>query len=295
MSDAVRGELTNEGKTKKVFAAAGGNTHAIIEYKNAITAYDDPSFTKEFATKAKHSNTTTCRVFELLNAAGIPTHFVKQLNDTEFLAERCAMIPLEVVARRYAVGSYLKRHHEFVKPEGEEPHRFAESLVEFFLKTTRGGLKDPRGETIVEGLDPQKGEEDPFIENPREAVWNLAHPKLPKTDLGSSLGRAVEATRVLGGAHITDMEAMTRDAFAVLEKFFAQHEFKLIDFKIEFGTTPDGRVVIADVIDNDSWRLRDKSWQDVSKQSFRDGEELSKIEDKYALVAELLERTRNAP
>lgn len=289
LSTVQKGALINEGKTKKIYAVQGDAEHAVIEYKNAITAFDDPSFTKEFATKAKYSNITTSRVFEMLNAAGIPTAFVKQLSDTEFLAKSCSMIPLEVVVRRYAVGSFLKRHPELAKPEGESPHRFEEPVVEFFLKTTRGGLKDAKGETIIEGLDPQKGEEDPFIPNPHDAVWNLSHPKKPDSDPGSSLGRAVEAKRVLGEATIEEMEAAIVRALTTLEEFFAKHEFKLIDFKIEFGVTRDGAVVISDVIDNDSWRLRDKDWNDVSKQSFRDGEEMSKIEDKYALVAALLD------
>ncbi|MEK7509689.1 MAG: phosphoribosylaminoimidazolesuccinocarboxamide synthase [Patescibacteria group bacterium] len=303
MEKIARGELVSEGKTKKIYAVQGDAKHAIVEYKNTITAFDDPSFTKEFATKAKYSNTTTSRVFEMLNTAGVPTAFVRQLSDTEFLAEKCTMVPLEVVVRRYAVGSYLKRHPEFAKSEGlpwpglpgqgEPPHRFEKPMVEFFLKTTRGGLKDAQGETIVEGLDPAKGEEDPFIENPHDAQWRLVHPKKQSTDPEASLGRTIDAARVVGGATIPEMGSAIVRALETLELFFTTHAFKLIDFKIEFGVTQDGRVVISDVIDNDSWRLRDKNWNDVSKQSFRDGEKLSKIEDKYELVAAVLEQSRN--
>lgn len=291
--DVVKGALINEGKTKKIFAVEGDARHAIIEYKNAITAFDDPSFTKEFATKAKYSNTITSRVFELLNKAGVPTAFVKQLGDTEFLAENCTMIPLEVVIRRYAVGSYLKRHPELAKSEGEPPHRFETPLVEFFLKTTRGELRDAEGGIIVENLDPKKGEEDPLIENPHDAEWELVHPKKMANDPEYSLGRSIEAKRVLGTGTVAEMEQAITQALLTLEAFFAQHDFKLIDFKIEFGMTQDGRVVISDVIDNDSWRLRDKNWSDVSKQSFRDGEDMSKIEDKYALVAALMEESNS--
>ena len=292
MADVSRGDLINEGKTKKIYAVEGDSKHAIIEYKNAITAFDDPSFTKEFAMKSKYSNTTTSHVFELLQRAGIPVAYVRQLSDTEFLADTCTMIPLEVVIRRYAVGSYLKRHPEFEKPVGASPHRFETPVVEFFLKTTRGGLKDAKGETIVEGLDPKKGEEDPFIENPQDSMWRLAHPKKPSSDPEASLGRTIEAKRVLRNASVKEMEKAIVKALVTLEAFFSKHDFKLIDFKIEFGITEDGKVLIADVIDNDSWRLRDKNWNDVSKQSFRDGEDMSKIEDKYALVAALLEDSR---
>ncbi|MDP2650441.1 MAG: phosphoribosylaminoimidazolesuccinocarboxamide synthase [bacterium] len=289
-----KGELIIEGKTKKIFSVPGKPDMAIVEYKNAITAFDDPSFTKEFATKAVHSNTITCRVFELLKNAGLPVAYEKQISETEFLAPKCDMIPLEVVARRYAVGSYLKRHPEFEKPDGQETHRFDELKIEFFLKTSRGKLvKD--GKTLVEGLDPKAGEEDPFIENPREGTWHLKHPKKQSGEAGSDLEKEIVARDVLPNPeHVPDIQATTKSVFEALENFWASHDFKLIDFKLEFGIAPDGVLMVADVIDNDSWRLRDKNWNDVSKQSFRDGEGLDVIEDKYALVASVLEGTIRA-
>ncbi|MBP9816800.1 MAG: hypothetical protein KBD05_02125 [Candidatus Pacebacteria bacterium] len=293
MDEFTKGELLIEGKTKKIFAVEGDPKHVIVEYKNAITAFDDPSFTKEFTTKAKYSNTITSRAFELLNAAGVPTAYVRQLNDTDFLALSCHMIPLEVVARRYAFGSYLKRMPEFMVAEGQPPHRFDPPVVEFFLKTTKGGLMDYEGKVLVEGLDPLKGEEDPLIANPKERQWRLMHPKTPRTDPAASLERTIDASRVLGPATIEEIEAATIQTLRTLETYFASHDFKLIDFKIEFGLTMDSRVVVSDVIDNDSWRLRDENWNDVSKQSFRDGEAMSSIEDKYAQVAALMETTRS--
>ena len=280
-----RGALIIEGKTKKIFAVAGDPAHVIVEYKNAITAFDDPSFTKEFSTKATYSNQTTSRAFEILNAAGIPTAYVRQLSDTEFLARSCDMIPLEVVVRRYAFGSYLKRMPEYATSEGAPPHRFDSPVVEFFLKTTKGGLKDSSGNQLVSDLDPMKGEEDPLIANPIETTWNLVHPK----ENGLALGKTIDAAAVLRGASVEEIGKVAVQAFERLEAFFASHNFKLIDYKIEFGVTPEGTLVIADVIDNDSWRLRDEDWNDVSKQSFRDGGAISEIEDKYARVAALMQ------
>ncbi len=286
-----RGALITEGKTKRIFGASEPDM-VIVEYKNDITAFDNPEFTKQFGKKAEYSNTTNARVFEMLNAADIPTSFVRQHSATEFVSLKCTMVPLEVVARRYAVGSYLNRHPEF-KQEGAVPHRFEEPVIEYFLKTTKGSLKSAAGEMLVEGLDPLKGEEDPFIPNPEDATWELALSKKPSTDPAASLGRTIDSSKVLPSPDaIEQMTAMIRNTFLTLEVFFAEHDFKFVDFKIEFGVTRDGRLVIADVIDNDSWRLRDKEWKDVSKQSFRDGEDMATIEDKYERVAMLLEKSK---
>lgn len=277
--------LLTEGKTKKIFKISHTPHHALVQYKNDITAFDDPSFTKQFNKKAEYSNTTNAGVFSLLKKAGIPTAFIQKQSETEFVTERCTMIPLEVVARRYAVGSYLKREPQYTRTEGTPPHSFDNIVTEFFLKTTRGELHGAHGEILVDGLDPKKGEEDPFIPNPFEGTWHLAHPKKPIQE--ASLGKNLSARSVATEEQMHHMSRLAQEAFIVLENFFAQHDFKFIDFKIEFGVTHDGRLVIADVIDNDSWRLRDQNWNDVSKQSFRDGEPLAHIEDKYALVAKL--------
>jgi phosphoribosylaminoimidazole-succinocarboxamide synthase len=109
------------------------------------------------------------------------------------------------------------------------------------------------------------------------------------------LGKDITASDVLPNPeYVTNIQKVTKNVFEALENFWASHDFKLIDFKLEFGIAPDGMLMVADVIDNDSWRLRDKNWNDVSKQSFRDGEDLGTIEDKYALVASVLEGTIRA-
>ena len=271
------------GKTKQIFKKSD-STRALVRSMRAITAGDGAK-RDEFENKDVYATTTTCRVFELLRSCDIPVAYHAQVDATGFEAEWTDMIPLEIVARR-VIGeksSYRKRH-----PYIKAGHRFETLVVEFFLKTTKGGLKDALG-SIVEGLDPSKGEEDPYIENPHDAEWRLFHPKKPTTDPEVSLHRTVGSARVLGPATVAEMESAMTKALTTLSSFFAVHDFKLIDFKVEFGVTPDGRVVISDVIDNDSWRLRDAQWRDVSKQSFRDGDSLASIENKYALVAELLD------
>ncbi len=292
MDKITKTRLLVEGKTKKIWCVKENLDLIIIENKKDITAFDNPEFTKQFEQKARYATTTTCRVFELLQQKGIPVAYVKQISDTEFLAPACDMIPLEVVARRYAVGSFLKRHPEFARAENEEPHRFDDLKIEFFLKTTKGKLTNREGKIVVDGLDAQKGEEDPLIENPRAEKWKLLHPKKQPSDPGCDLKREISATEVVNDlAEIPFMENVLKDTFLALEKaWWDSYRYRLIDMKIEFGRTRKGEILVADVIDNDSWRLRDENWQELSKEAFRQGEALDEVERKYGLVAELVEK-----
>ena len=84
------------------------------------------------------------------------------------------------------------------------------------------------------------------------------------------------------------IEEMARKTFLVIEGAWAQLGLRLMDLKIEFGIDPNGKLLVSDVIDNDSWRLRTSDWQELSKQLFRDNAEMRDIADKYALVADLV-------
>src|SRR6266508_5895716 len=117
-----------EGKTKIIYAHPSESHLAVMVQKDSISA-GDGARRNTIAGKGALSGRTAANVFTLLNRAGIVTHFVAAPEPTVMIVRRCDMIPIEVVMRRIATGSYLKLH-----PETAEGTRFEPPLVEFFLK-----------------------------------------------------------------------------------------------------------------------------------------------------------------
>lgn len=62
-------------------------------------------------------------------SVGVRNHFIRQISEREFLAERCDMIPIEWVTRRIATGSFLKRNYHV-----KEGYRFTPIKRETFYK-----------------------------------------------------------------------------------------------------------------------------------------------------------------
>jgi len=287
-------EKVIEGKTKIIWGSKNQAHSVIVESKNDITKNDDPSQTEIMSSKAVFANNTTCSVFQLLKNAGIPVAFVKKLSSTQFLAQRCKMIMLEVVGRRYAVGSYLKRSPNLEMPKGQDPHRFHSWEFELFLKTTAGLVVDKDGQKLsdmpADVLDSKREKlvDDPFISDPYANTWNIVHPKLPAWDKRSYFFDLDPKFILPDGVTVSQIETILRQVVLVLESSFSQQGIRFIDVKIEFGVNHLGELLVADVIDNDSWRLRDSGWNELSKQLFRDNIDMQFIKEKYELVSKVV-------
>src|SRR4030095_4072720 len=143
------GALVTEGKTKKIFRINGSDLVSVVA-KDDITAGDAAKH-DVIPDKGKLANQTTCNVFRLLKACGLPVAFEEQDSATSFVAPPCTMLPYEGVVRREAHVSALKRSPHFAKGQ-----LFPKLLVEFYLKTKD---KNWKGKSLVAD-DPLMAYED---------------------------------------------------------------------------------------------------------------------------------------
>src|SRR5262245_42344581 len=144
------GALVTEGKTKKIHRVDDRPELVTIVSKDDITAGDGAKH-DVIPDKGRLATATTCNVFRLLKACGLPVAFEEQDSAVSFVAPHCTMLPYEVVVRREAHGSYLKRNPHFSKGQ-----LFPKLLVEFYLKTKD---KNWKGKPLVAD-DPLMAYED---------------------------------------------------------------------------------------------------------------------------------------
>ena len=107
MENIVKAEQLYEGKAKKVFATNDPDL-VIVDYKDDATAGDGA---KKGTIKGKGviNNQMTNFMFRMLEKEGIPTHYVEELSERETLVKKVSIVPLEVIVRNVAAGSFSKK------------------------------------------------------------------------------------------------------------------------------------------------------------------------------------------
>jgi len=100
-------EQIYEGKAKKVYATDDPKI-VIVDYKDDATAFNGLK-KGTIAGKGVVNNKVSNHFFRLLESHGIPTHYVEQLSDRETAVRRVEILPVEVIIRNRAAGSFSKR------------------------------------------------------------------------------------------------------------------------------------------------------------------------------------------
>lgn len=125
--------LLHSGKAKDIFSTDDKDI-IIARYKDQATMLNGAR-KETIEGKGRLNNQISSLIFEELNKAGIATHFIKQLSETEQTNYKVEIIPLEVVLRNYTAGSFSKRFGV------EEGMKLDNPIVEFYYKND--DLDDP--------------------------------------------------------------------------------------------------------------------------------------------------------
>ncbi len=225
----------------------------LFEFTDRVTAFDGKK-KAEYQEKGE----ITCRLaeywFRILEEAGIPTHYIDCPTPTSMLVRRLDIIPVEVIWRNYAAGSLLRRYDAFeVK--------------------------------LPEGVEPEEGAPIPggMIEF---------------TTKFEAVDRPVDTREILFNGWMIQEEidyitGMTERINEILSRELDDASIILADFKVEYGRTPDGEILLADEAGTpDGCRFWDKTeFEDgviksLDKDVFRKG--IGDLSTVYSELQELL-------
>ena len=236
MANIEKKEQLYEGKAKKVYATNDPEL-VIVDYKDDATAFNGEK-KGTIAGKGVINNKMTNYMFKMLEKEGVPTHLVEEISDRETIVKKVSIVPLEVIIRNVAAGSFSKRMGV------EEGKQLLCPILEYSYKNDDLG--------------------DPFIND----YYALA----------------------LGIATKEDLDTIAKYAFKVNEfmvKFFKGLNIDLIDFKIEFGKTSDGTIILADEISPDTCRFWDSTTHEkLDKDRFR--RDMGGVEEAYQEIMKRL-------
>jgi phosphoribosylaminoimidazole-succinocarboxamide synthase len=200
-----------EGKAKKVYATSDPDL-VIVDYKDDATAFNGEK-KGTITGKGVINNKLTNFLMKMLEEKSIPTHFVEEISDREAIVKKVTIIPLEVIIRNIAAGSFSKR---FGVEEGKE---LLTPTLEFSYKDDSLG--------------------DPMI--------NTYH---------------IKALGIASDAELKTLADMSFKINEILKDYLIKDGIILVDFKLEFGKTSSGQIVLADEISPDTCRF----WDSVTKE-----------------------------
>lgn len=282
-------KIIAEGKTKRVL---DDGDSVILEAIDRLTA-GDASKIAEIGTIGTEKTRQCANIFRAFEREGIETAFLEEAAPNQLRCRKVEMLPLEMVMRRFAYGSFLKRNPSLVSGE-----KFDTPLKEIFHKAAV--IMPPLVDAPVQMSEnkardlylKETGWEEGVYTDPYVRVeaqdWAIFSAKSPIE--GEPLMRVAPE---LQNAELTKIwNELLSPAFDFLEKKLQEADIALVDIKFEIGRRVDnGALVIADVVDNDSWRIWPKGdpKAQLDKQGFRDGDGIDDVLKNYKIVTQITE------
>lgn len=196
------------GKGKAKDIYLADNGEIIFDFTDRVTAFDG-------AKKAEypHKGMVCCALaaywFKILEKESIPNHFKERINETRMRVANLKILPVEVIWRNYVAGSLWRRFE-------------------------KGEVKLPEGTDAREGAPIPNG-------------------MLEFTTKFEAVDRPVNIEEILNSKWMTEDELiyigeMTRKINDIMFERLLRKDIILADFKVEFGKTPKGKILLADEV-----------------------------------------------
>jgi phosphoribosylaminoimidazole-succinocarboxamide synthase len=256
-------------KTKTIYAVDWTDL-VIMENNDNLSAWDGAKMEKS-EWKAICSTEITSNVFEYLNSVWIKTHFRERLTSNEILVEKCEMLPVECVFRFVATWSYIKREKSIKWDDAIEDNTVLDKpIIELFYKNDvldhkLWRISDPMIKLNPYWIPQIDWEWWLILLNPK--TWEeLTYDQVfvPWTNVQINwLDYQDQVKEIEELSTILLLETLL--TWNQLKEFYTKVWITVFDWKVEFWKNLKWELVLADVIDWDSCRLRDVSvveWTD---------------------------------
>lgn len=246
--------FVEEGKTK-VLRTYSPHLVDILE-KNDMTAGNGKRH-ELVPGKGKVCAAVSATMFRLAARAHVQHAFVREVMPGINRMHRVRMLPYEVVCRRIASGSYCKRHTNIA-----DGTVLSEPVVELYLKSKArvfGDIPLPDDDPLVvlRGTDGISVVHPALVDGSDEQVVSLVH---------------IPANVIFGNGLMHDFSGLVERTLRInhaLTQGWGSVGCTLIDFKVEFGVTDDGIIVLADSLSPDEMRVRSPEDRLICKEPFR--------------------------
>ena len=104
-----KGKMLYEGKAKRVYEIEGNDDCLLISYKDDATAFNGLK-KGQIDGKGVINNRMANFIFKKLEEEkGVETHLVEEISDRETIVKKVEIVPLEIIVRNIAAGSFSKR------------------------------------------------------------------------------------------------------------------------------------------------------------------------------------------
>lgn len=234
-------EIISEGKSRQVLATEAPD-RVLVVHKDNETAYNGIK-RATIPGKGVTINRISAILYEALDRGGVPTHFIRTVDDRSQLCLRVEPLRLEFIVRNVAAGDMTTRMDI---PKGTE-------------------LREP----VIECRYKNDTLDDPFINSNYAVAFGIA-----------------------SNDELRQVEEKLYRINDILLDIFGRVGIVLVDFKVEFGRTDDGRLLMCDELSPDTCRLWDKaSGESLDRDRFR--YDMGRVGESYAEVLERLVYLQN--